>query len=220
LPPSLAPSESGVGVVRALLGPTQPAGESTTTNLAGVFVTTAEVALAGTPTPLGAQTATASLTPQAVDLAFTVPIALLTPTAPEVTSGTEDTVSSGTILGETAVAAAARAPVSPSSGTSDDLVADEGPADSTPEAATGFAPFSPGALDAAVRQVLRQIDDLGSDLSEALRDSGLSSWLVAAAVAAVALELARRRSRKAATPLALMAGGLAASIWLPGSDEA
>lgn len=79
-----------------------------------------------------------------------------------------------------------------------------------------FVPFAPGVLEQAMQQFLGEVQDLGEELTGMVSVRGISAWLFAAAAAAVAYEMARRRLG-GRTRLAL-AGSAApsSSHWFPG----
>jgi hypothetical protein len=79
-----------------------------------------------------------------------------------------------------------------------------------------FLPFDPEVLDLAVQQVVQQIDELGEDLTSLLHGMGLSPWLMAAATAAAAYEIARRQLQWSQLRQAYSSDGQGSgTVWLP-----
>jgi hypothetical protein len=58
---------------------------------------------------------------------------------------------------------------------------------------TNFMPFDPAPLSLAMRQFLDKANDAGSELTDSLEGADLAPWLVTAAMAAAAYEVARRQ---------------------------
>jgi hypothetical protein len=79
----------------------------------------------------------------------------------------------------------------------------------------GTGPRDPAALDLGVHQFIVQLDDLGREISRSLQETGIAPWIVAAALGAVAFEVARRRRSRRVPGFAGGPNYLADS-WVPG----
>jgi hypothetical protein len=86
------------------------------------------------------------------------------------------------------------------------------------------APFDPAVFGLAMRQIVGSVGDLGEEVAGALDGQGLFPpdrprllpWLVAAAVAACAYEVARRRQTERSQAGQALAGHGPTPMWFPG----
>jgi hypothetical protein len=129
-------------------------------------------------------------TGSAVGAGAEVPTPVALPGIPRVGATTED---SGTVLDD-----------------------DDQPDPQAAELITGVEQAGHGALGAILQDAVGRADHLAAQVTNALTGTGLAPWLLAAAAAAVAVEVARRRLRE--TPYTLVADG-EADIPFPGESS-
>jgi hypothetical protein len=99
------------------------------------------------------------------------------------------------------------------------LSQESAPAPRKSELLTDFLPFDRSGLAAAIDQFLDQFEGLGAELAEWRASTGVLPALAAVTIAAVASDLARRRSRGGQTESSAAEEdeGLARSLGLPGT---